>query len=74
MKDISVLHDNDWLHISLHTCEAFTKMGWTLLPRPNHSPDLAFSYYLVFGPVTDALHGQHFVDDSELKQSFYDSL
>jgi hypothetical protein len=49
-------------------------MGWTVLPHPAHSPDLAPSDYCLFGPVKDALHGCHFADDNEEKQSFCDVL
>jgi hypothetical protein len=38
-------------------------MGWTVLPHPAYSPDLAVSDYHLFGPVKDALHGCHFADD-----------
>jgi hypothetical protein len=48
-------------------------MGWTVLPCPVDSPDLAHSNYHLFGPVKDALCGCHFADD-KLKQSFCDVL
>jgi hypothetical protein len=47
-------------------------MGWTLLPHSAHSPNLAPSSYHMFGPVSDALHGRHFADDNEVKQTFHD--
>jgi hypothetical protein len=54
--------------------EAIRKMGWTSLPHPVHSPDLALSNYHLSGPVKDALPGCHFSDDNELKESFHDVL
>jgi hypothetical protein len=48
---------------------------WDGLFLPScHSPDLARSNYHLFGPVKDALHGCHFVDENKLKQSFCDVL
>jgi histone-lysine N-methyltransferase SETMAR len=49
-------------------------MGWTVLPHPAHSPDLAPSDYHLFSPVKDALHGRHMAGDNELTQSFCDLL
>jgi hypothetical protein len=49
-------------------------MGWTVLPHPAHSPDLAPSNYHQFGPVKDALFGCHFANDNELKQTFCEVL
>jgi hypothetical protein len=74
MKDILFLHGSAWPHASLHICETITKMGWTVLPHPAHNPDLAPSNYHLFGSVKDTLHGHHFADDNELKQSFCDVL
>ena len=35
-------------------------MGWEVLPHPSYSPDLAPSYYHLFGFVKDHLHGQRY--------------
>jgi hypothetical protein len=74
MKDVLLLHDNAQPHTSSRTRGAIANMGWTVLPCPAHSPGLAPSDYRLFGPVRDALHVRHFVDDNELKQSFRDEL
>jgi histone-lysine N-methyltransferase SETMAR len=74
MKAALLHHDNTWPHTNLCTCEALTKMGWTVLPHPVHSPNLAPSNYHLFGRLKDALCGCHFEDDNELKQSFCDVL
>jgi histone-lysine N-methyltransferase SETMAR len=74
MKDALILHDNAQPHITLHTREAIPKMGWTVLPRPAQSLDLAPSDCHLFGSVKDSLSGCHFADDDQLKQSFYDVL
>ena len=47
------------------TTEYMTKFGWTLLPYPTYSPDLAPSDFHLFGPLQE-LRGQHFVDNNTL--------
>jgi histone-lysine N-methyltransferase SETMAR len=46
-----LLRDNTRLHTSPRTREAITTIGWTVLPHPPYSPDLAPSDYHRFGPV-----------------------
>ena len=53
-------------HASLRTQEAIAKFGWTLLPHPPYSPDLAPSYLHLFGPLKDALHGKRFEYDESM--------
>jgi hypothetical protein len=74
MKDVLLLHDNARPHTNLSTCEAIANMRWTVLPHPAHGQDLSPSDCRLFGPVKDALHGRHFADDIDLKQSFRDIL
>jgi hypothetical protein len=40
------------------------KFGWTVLPHPPYSPDLAPSDFHLFGPMKDGLCGQHFPDNA----------
>lgn len=61
--DLLLLHDNARPHTSLATREAITKLGWTVLPHPPYSPDLAPSDFHLFGPLKDALRGTRFEDD-----------
>jgi histone-lysine N-methyltransferase SETMAR len=49
-------------------------MGWTVLPHPPYSPDLAPSDFHLFGPLKDALRGRRFADDEELKHSMPEEL
>jgi hypothetical protein len=63
MKDILLLHDNNYPHTGLRTHWAIAKMGWTALPHSAHSPDLAPSDYYLFGPVKYVLCGCHFADE-----------
>ncbi|PNF14748.1 hypothetical protein B7P43_G08352 [Cryptotermes secundus] len=56
-------HDNARPHTSLVTTAHITKFGWTVLPHPPYSPDLAPSDFHLFGPMKDGLHGHHFPDN-----------
>ena len=50
-----------------HTGEKLAKLGWTVIPHPSYSPDLAPSDFHLFRPLKDFLRGQYFTNDSELK-------
>jgi histone-lysine N-methyltransferase SETMAR len=63
-----IQHDNARTHTSLRTQEAITKFGWTVLPHPPFSPDLAPSDFHLLGPLKDALLGTRFeVDESVIR-------
>jgi histone-lysine N-methyltransferase SETMAR len=49
-------------------------MGWTVLPHPLYSPDLAPSDFHLFGLLKDSLRGRRFADDDELKHSVREEL
>jgi len=53
-------------HTSLRTQEAIAKFGWTVLPHPSYSPDLAPSDFHLFGRLKDALRGTRFEDDESV--------
>jgi len=53
-------HDNARPHTSLKTVEHTVNLGWTVVPHPPYSPDLAPSDFHLFGPMKDGLRGQHF--------------
>ena len=59
-------HDNARPHSSLRTTECLAKFGWTVLPHPPYSPDLAPSDYHLFSPLKAALRGRHFSDNDEI--------
>jgi transposase len=61
--NILLQHDNTRLHTSILTRETTAEFGWTVLPRPSYSPDLAPSYFNLFCSMKDGLHGKHFADD-----------
>ena len=64
-----LLRDNTRQHTNPRTREAITTIGWTVLPHPPYSPDLAPSDYHILGPVKDALGGQPLADNGEMKHS-----
>ena len=41
--------------------------GWTTLPHPPYSPDLAPSDYHLFGAMKESLRGKHYENDEEAK-------
>ena len=53
-------HSNTGPHASLKTIEHAVNLGWTILPHPPYSPDLAPSDFQLFGLMKNGLHGQHF--------------
>jgi histone-lysine N-methyltransferase SETMAR len=59
---ITTMHD----HTRLKTQEAITKLGWTVLPHPPYSPDLAPSYFHFFGALKDAIRGKSLGSDDEV--------
>ena len=63
-KTFFLQHDNARPHASLDTTECVTKFGWTMLPHPPYSPDLAPLDFHLFGPLKEGLRGQHFVNNN----------
>jgi len=49
-------------------------MGWTVLPHPPYSPDLAPYDFHLIGPLKDALRGRRFADINGLKHSVHEEL
>ena len=63
MNDVLLQHDNARPRTSRRTMEMITTFGWTVLPHPPYSPDLAPSDFCLFGSVKDGIRGTHFPDD-----------
>jgi [histone H3]-lysine36 N-dimethyltransferase SETMAR len=66
-KDIILHHDNARPHTARATVAAIAAKGWTVLPHPAYSPDLAPSDFHMFGPLKDYLRGQKFENDDSVK-------
>lgn len=69
MNKVLLQHDNARPHTSIRTREAITSFGWTTLPHPPYSPDLAPSDYHLFGAMKEALRGEHYGNDEEVKSA-----
>ena len=63
-KTFFLQHDNARPQASLKTTECVANFGWTVLPHPPYSLDLAPSDFHLFGPLERGLQGQHFVDNN----------
>ena len=59
-NQIFIQHDNARPHSALLTQQTIRKLGWTVLPHPPYSPDLAPSDYHLFGPLKQFLGGKHY--------------
>ena len=68
-QQIILHHHNARLHTANVTTAAIAAKGWTVLPHPAYSPDIAPSYFHMFGPLKDYLRGQRFEDDDAVKSA-----
>ena len=67
LQDVILHHDNARPHTAIATAAAIAAKGWSVLPHPAYSPDLAPSDFHLFGPLKDYLRGQKFHDDESVK-------
>jgi len=65
---VRLLHDNARPHVSLQTQELLTNFGWTVIPHPPYSPDLAPSDYHLFPKLKEHLGGLRFNTDDDVKE------
>jgi hypothetical protein len=66
VDEIILQHDNVRPHRNVKTQETVPELGWTVLPFPLRSLDLAPSYFLLFGAFKDAICGKRFGNDDEV--------
>ena len=59
--------DNARPHTAAITQQTVEQLGWTVLPHPPYSPDLAPSDYHLIGTLKKPLRGKHFADVQEMK-------
>jgi len=57
LQNVILHHDNARPHTAQATTAAIAAKGWTVLPHPPYSPDLAPSDFHLFGPLKDYLRG-----------------
>jgi [histone H3]-lysine36 N-dimethyltransferase SETMAR len=69
LQNVLLHHDNARPHTAHATTAAIEAKGWTILPHPPYSPDLAPSDFHTFGPLKDYLGGQKFTDDSAVQNA-----
>ncbi|GFR66881.1 histone-lysine N-methyltransferase SETMAR [Elysia marginata] len=59
--------DPDLNQLGIGTREIIASFGWTTLPHPSYSPDLAPSHNHLFDPIKQDLRGKHNENDEEVK-------
>jgi histone-lysine N-methyltransferase SETMAR len=62
-------HDNATPRTSARTRETIKRLGFSLLPHPPYSPDLAPSDSYLFPKLKEHLRSQHFGSDEEVKSA-----
>nr|pir hypothetical protein H12I19.6 - Caenorhabditis elegans [Caenorhabditis elegans] len=61
------LHDNARPHVAKKTFQKLQDLGWTVLPHPPYSPDLAPTDYHLFLSLSDYMRDKQFDDEEHLK-------
>ncbi|GFG31156.1 hypothetical protein Cfor_10735 [Coptotermes formosanus] len=61
-------HDSARPHTWLKTQKAVTKLGWTILFHPPHSPQLAPSHFHLFEALANAICGKRFGSNEEVME------
>ncbi|PIC15027.1 hypothetical protein B9Z55_027134 [Caenorhabditis nigoni] len=70
------LHDNARPHVARKVKSDLSRFGWTVLPHPPYSPDLAPSDYWLFADMQRHLEGNDFKNVDEIKtelKRYFDS-
>jgi hypothetical protein len=58
-------------HTNVHSTEAITECGWTVLPLPSYGYDLASSDFHLFSFLEGSLQGCRYVDDEALQNAVH---
>lgn len=62
------LHDNARPHVAKMTRRKLLELGWSVLPHPPYSPDIAPTDYHLFRSLAGFLEKKKFDDEGHLKQ------
>ncbi|XP_014609810.1 PREDICTED: histone-lysine N-methyltransferase SETMAR-like [Polistes canadensis] len=68
-KNIILLHDNVRSHTAKVTQEKILELGWSVLPHPPYSPDLAPTNYHLFSSLKNFLNGKTFKSEEQVNQA-----
>jgi [histone H3]-lysine36 N-dimethyltransferase SETMAR len=68
-RKVHFLHDNARPHIARLTQQKIRDLGWTVVPHPKYSPDLAPSDYHLFRSLAHFLEEKKFDDREDLKKA-----
>jgi len=72
-QGVLLLNENARPHTAHLTINTIQQLNWEVLEHPAYSPDLAPSYFHLFGPLKNALRGR-FAADDEVKEAVHDWL
>jgi histone-lysine N-methyltransferase SETMAR len=61
-------------HTARSTDVTIEDLSFECLPHPPYSPDLAPSYFHVFGPLKGTMGGKSFRSDEEVQQAVHEGL
>jgi histone-lysine N-methyltransferase SETMAR len=61
-------HDDAQPHTFFKTKDAVAKLGWTVLPQPPCSPDLALTGFSLFGALKYAICARRIGSDDEVTE------
>ena len=76
-RQVRFLHDNARPHVAKITKQKLKELGWTALPHPPYSPDLAPTDYHLFRRLSNYLRERKFDDLNHIKttiDAFIESL
>ena len=63
MSEVLHIHDSARLHAIVHTTEAISNFGQTVLSHPSASPDRTPSDYHRREPLKKSFQGHHYTND-----------
>ena len=67
-KNVVLLHDNARPHAARVTQEEILELGWSVLPHPPYSLDLAPSNYHLFRSLQNSLMGTNFTNEHQVRE------